>query len=103
MEAVGTGLGSDWCQWRLGRSWESKVERGRVAGLTAALGCGVVVGSKATAFMMNLLQVVCDHWVHLSVPMGFVFGCYLDRKNDEKLTAFWNKSLLLIYIVYINI
>ncbi|CAK7311509.1 NADH dehydrogenase [ubiquinone] 1 beta subcomplex subunit 1 [Vulpes lagopus] len=26
--------------------------------------------------------------------MGFALGCYLDRKNDEKLTAFWNKSLL---------
>uniref|UniRef100_A0A4W2EE56 NADH dehydrogenase [ubiquinone] 1 beta subcomplex subunit 1 n=1 Tax=Bos indicus x Bos taurus TaxID=30522 RepID=A0A4W2EE56_BOBOX len=53
--------------------------------------------------MMNLLQVVCDHWVRLFVPMGFVFGCYLERKNDEKLTAFQNKSLLLIYVVYINI
>ena len=95
MEAIGKGLGSDWCEWRLGRSWETKVERGRVAGLTAALGCGVV-GSRATAFMTKLLQVVCDHWLHLLVPMGFVFGCYLE-KNDEKLTAFWNKSLLLIY------
>ncbi|XP_065763035.1 NADH dehydrogenase [ubiquinone] 1 beta subcomplex subunit 1 isoform X1 [Muntiacus reevesi] len=46
------------------------------------------------AFMMNLLQVVRDHWVHVLVPMGFVFGYYLDRKNDEKLTAFRNKSLL---------
>uniref|UniRef100_A0A8C6DDL7 NADH dehydrogenase [ubiquinone] 1 beta subcomplex subunit 1 n=1 Tax=Moschus moschiferus TaxID=68415 RepID=A0A8C6DDL7_MOSMO len=53
--------------------------------------------------MMNLLQVVCDRWVHLLVPMGFVFGCYLDRGNDEKLTAFRNKSLLLIYVIYINI
>ena len=103
MGAVGTGLGSDWCEWRLGRSWESKVERGRVARLTAVLGCGAVVGSKTTAFMTNLLQVVCDHWVRLFVPMRFVFRCYLDRKNDEKLTAFCNKSLLLIYVVYINI
>lgn len=103
MGAVGTGLGSDWCEWRLGRSWESKVERGRVAGLTAVLGCGAVVGSKATAFMTNLLQVVCDHWVRLFVPVRFVFGCYLDRKNDGKLTAFCSKSLLLIYVVYINI
>ena len=46
------------------------------------------------AFMMNLLQVVRDHWIHVLVPVGFVFGYYLDRKNDEKLTAFWNKSLL---------
>ena len=101
MGAVGTGLGSDWCEWRLGRSWESKVERGRVAGLTAVLGCGAVVGSKTTAFMTNLLQVVCDHWVRLFVPMGFVFGCYLERKNDEKLTAFRNKSLLYKRLVFV--
>ncbi|XP_045372439.2 NADH dehydrogenase [ubiquinone] 1 beta subcomplex subunit 1 [Camelus bactrianus] len=44
--------------------------------------------------MMSLLQVVRDHWVHILVPMGFVFGWYLDKKNDEKLTAFWNESLL---------
>ncbi|XP_066883980.1 NADH dehydrogenase [ubiquinone] 1 beta subcomplex subunit 1 isoform X1 [Kogia breviceps] len=48
----------------------------------------------ANAFMMNLLQVVRDHWVHILVPVGFVVGCYLDRKNDEKLIAFRNKSLL---------
>ncbi|XP_019779750.2 NADH dehydrogenase [ubiquinone] 1 beta subcomplex subunit 1 [Lagenorhynchus albirostris] len=44
--------------------------------------------------MMNLLQIVRDHWVHILVPVGFVVGCYLDRKNDEKLIAFRNKSLL---------
>ncbi|KAM9046194.1 NADH dehydrogenase [ubiquinone] 1 beta subcomplex subunit 1-like [Megaptera novaeangliae] len=44
--------------------------------------------------MMNLLQIVRDHWVHILVPVGFVVGCYLDRKNDEKLIAFWNRSLL---------
>uniref|UniRef100_UPI001659F639 NADH dehydrogenase [ubiquinone] 1 beta subcomplex subunit 1-like n=1 Tax=Halichoerus grypus TaxID=9711 RepID=UPI001659F639 len=43
---------------------------------------------------MNVIQIVCDHWVHILVPMGFVLGCYLDGKNDEKLTAFRNKSLL---------
>ncbi|XP_024424013.2 NADH dehydrogenase [ubiquinone] 1 beta subcomplex subunit 1 isoform X1 [Desmodus rotundus] len=43
---------------------------------------------------MNLIQLVRDHWVHILVPMGFVFGCYLDRKTEEKLTAFRNKSLL---------
>ncbi|KAB0387422.1 hypothetical protein FD755_002378 [Muntiacus reevesi] len=32
--------------------------------------------------MMNLLQVVRDHWVHVLVPMGFVFGYYLDRKKS---------------------
>ncbi|XP_045409587.1 NADH dehydrogenase [ubiquinone] 1 beta subcomplex subunit 1-like [Lemur catta] len=44
--------------------------------------------------MVNLLHLVRDHWVHVLVPVGFVFGCYLHRKNDEKLTAFWNKSML---------
>ncbi|CAO2587160.1 NADH dehydrogenase [ubiquinone] 1 beta subcomplex subunit 1 [Lemmus lemmus] len=43
---------------------------------------------------MTLLQLVREHWVHLLVPMGFVFGCYLDRRDDEKLTAFRNKSML---------
>ncbi|XP_012505899.1 PREDICTED: NADH dehydrogenase [ubiquinone] 1 beta subcomplex subunit 1 [Propithecus coquereli] len=60
----------------------------------AALGCGVLVGTEAAAVMVNLLHLVCDHWVYVLVPMGFVFGCYLDRKNDEKLTAFWNRSML---------
>ena len=50
---------------------------------------------------MNLLQVVRDHWVHVLVPMGFVFGYYLDRKNDEKLTAFRNKSLLYKRLVFV--
>ncbi|XP_052515951.1 NADH dehydrogenase [ubiquinone] 1 beta subcomplex subunit 1 [Budorcas taxicolor] len=54
----------------------------------------VVVCSEAAALMMNLLQVVRDHWIHVLVPVGFVFGYYLDKKNDEKLTAFRNKSLL---------
>uniref|UniRef100_A0A671ECG4 NADH dehydrogenase [ubiquinone] 1 beta subcomplex subunit 1 n=1 Tax=Rhinolophus ferrumequinum TaxID=59479 RepID=A0A671ECG4_RHIFE len=44
--------------------------------------------------IMNVIQIVRDHWVHILVPMGFVLGCYLDRRNDEKLTAFRNKSLL---------
>ncbi|KAG5201389.1 hypothetical protein JEQ12_004152 [Ovis aries] len=43
--------------------------------------------------MTNLLQVVCDHWVRLFVPVRFVFGCYLDRKNDGKLTAFCSKKV----------
>ncbi|KAM8948945.1 NADH dehydrogenase [ubiquinone] 1 beta subcomplex subunit 1 [Lycaon pictus] len=65
-----------------------------VAGLAAALGRGVVGASQAAALKMNVIQIVRDHWVHILVPMGFVLGCYLDRKNDEKLTAFRNKSLL---------
>uniref|UniRef100_A0A2K5LNV7 NADH dehydrogenase [ubiquinone] 1 beta subcomplex subunit 1 n=1 Tax=Cercocebus atys TaxID=9531 RepID=A0A2K5LNV7_CERAT len=59
-----------------------------------ASGLGVAVGTEAAAIMVNLLQIVRDHWVHVLVPMGFVIGCYLDRKNDERLTAFRNKSLL---------
>ncbi|KAB0349674.1 hypothetical protein FD755_018913 [Muntiacus reevesi] len=34
--------------------------------------------------MMNLLQIICDHWVHSHVPVGLAFGCYLDRKNDGR-------------------
>ncbi|XP_046945487.1 NADH dehydrogenase [ubiquinone] 1 beta subcomplex subunit 1-like [Lynx rufus] len=52
-------------------------------------------GTKGTASVMNVIQIVCDHWVHTLVPVGFVLGCYLDKKNDEKLTAFQNKSVLL--------
>ncbi|XP_060234648.1 NADH dehydrogenase [ubiquinone] 1 beta subcomplex subunit 1-like [Meriones unguiculatus] len=44
--------------------------------------------------MRNLVQLVHDHWVHVLVANGFVFGCYLDQRDDEKLTAFWNKSML---------
>ena len=58
-----------------------------------ALGHGVVAASEAATLMMNLLPIVGDHWVHILVPIGFVFECSLDRKNDEKLTAFWNKNL----------
>ncbi|CAD7692216.1 unnamed protein product [Nyctereutes procyonoides] len=28
---------------------------------------------------MNLIQIVCDHWVPILVPVGFVLGCFLDR------------------------
>ncbi|XP_044088264.1 NADH dehydrogenase [ubiquinone] 1 beta subcomplex subunit 1 [Neovison vison] len=65
-----------------------------VAEFVAALGCGVVLGTKGAALRMNIIQIVRDHWVHILVPVGFVFGCYLDRRNDETLTAFRNKSLL---------
>ncbi|XP_042548559.1 NADH dehydrogenase [ubiquinone] 1 beta subcomplex subunit 1 [Dipodomys spectabilis] len=44
--------------------------------------------------MVNFLQLVRDHWVHILVPSGFLFGYYLDKKSDEKLTAFRNKSML---------
>ncbi|XP_055005389.1 NADH dehydrogenase [ubiquinone] 1 beta subcomplex subunit 1-like [Boleophthalmus pectinirostris] len=44
--------------------------------------------------MVNLAALARNHWVHILVPIGFVLGVYLDRKQDEKLTAFRNKSLL---------
>jgi NADH dehydrogenase (ubiquinone) 1 beta subcomplex subunit 1 len=50
--------------------------------------------------MVSLLQIVRDHWVHILVPSGFVLGCFLDRKNDERLTAFRNKSLLYKRLVH---
>ncbi|XP_048192602.1 NADH dehydrogenase [ubiquinone] 1 beta subcomplex subunit 1-like, partial [Perognathus longimembris pacificus] len=34
------------------------------------------------------------HWVHILIPLGFLFGYYLDKKGDEKLTVFLNKSTL---------
>nr|XP_038953246.1 NADH dehydrogenase [ubiquinone] 1 beta subcomplex subunit 1-like [Rattus norvegicus] len=43
---------------------------------------------------MTLLQLVREHWVHILIPIRFVLGYYLDRKDDAKLTAFWNKSTL---------
>ncbi|XP_004434267.1 PREDICTED: NADH dehydrogenase [ubiquinone] 1 beta subcomplex subunit 1 [Ceratotherium simum simum] len=73
---------------------EAAASAGAGGWVAATLGRGVVVGTEAAAFMMNLIQIVRDHWVHVLVPVGFVLGCYLDRKNDEKLTAFRNKSVL---------
>ncbi|XP_054423095.1 NADH dehydrogenase [ubiquinone] 1 beta subcomplex subunit 1 [Pteronotus mesoamericanus] len=78
-------------EWRVPRPWLPPAPE---AGLAAVLGRGVVTGTRTAAFKMNLIQMVRDHWVHILVPMGFVVGCYLDRKNDEKLTTFRNRSLL---------
>ncbi|XP_028295392.1 NADH dehydrogenase [ubiquinone] 1 beta subcomplex subunit 1 [Gouania willdenowi] len=44
--------------------------------------------------MVNLAAFVREYVAFIFVPMGFVMGWYLDKKNDEKLTAFRNKSLL---------
>ncbi|XP_053109037.1 NADH dehydrogenase [ubiquinone] 1 beta subcomplex subunit 1 isoform X2 [Hemicordylus capensis] len=44
--------------------------------------------------MVNVLQFVRDYWPLTLVPIGFVVGCYLDRKNDEKFILFRNKSKL---------
>ncbi|XP_043930594.1 NADH dehydrogenase [ubiquinone] 1 beta subcomplex subunit 1 [Protopterus annectens] len=46
------------------------------------------------AIMVNLVGMVREHWAAVLVPLGFVIGWYWDRKNDEKLTAFRNKSVL---------
>ncbi|XP_068609758.1 NADH dehydrogenase [ubiquinone] 1 beta subcomplex subunit 1 [Brachionichthys hirsutus] len=44
--------------------------------------------------MVNVAALVRDNVMHILVPMGFVIGWYLDRRQDEGLTAFRNKSLL---------
>ncbi|XP_072558737.1 NADH dehydrogenase [ubiquinone] 1 beta subcomplex subunit 1 isoform X1 [Paramormyrops kingsleyae] len=44
--------------------------------------------------MVNFASMLRDHWVNVLVPLGFVIGVYLDRMNDQKLTAFRNKSAL---------
>ncbi|KAM9355486.1 NADH dehydrogenase [ubiquinone] 1 beta subcomplex subunit 1 [Pholidichthys leucotaenia] len=44
--------------------------------------------------MVNLAAAVRQYWAHIFVPSGFVIGWYLDKKQDEKLTAFRNKSVL---------
>ncbi|CAO2597409.1 NADH dehydrogenase [ubiquinone] 1 beta subcomplex subunit 1 [Lemmus lemmus] len=43
---------------------------------------------------VNLLQLIGDSWVHILVPVGLLIKCCPDRKDDEQLTAFWNKSML---------
>ncbi|XP_047571094.1 NADH dehydrogenase [ubiquinone] 1 beta subcomplex subunit 1-like [Lutra lutra] len=43
--------------------------------------------------MMNVIRIIRDQKAHTLVPVGFVLGCYLDRKNDEKPMAFWKKNL----------
>lgn len=44
--------------------------------------------------MVNFVALAREHWVNILVPMGFVFGWYLDKQQDQKLTAFRNKSAL---------
>ncbi|XP_044293033.1 NADH dehydrogenase [ubiquinone] 1 beta subcomplex subunit 1 [Varanus komodoensis] len=44
--------------------------------------------------MVNIIQLVRDHWPMTLVPLGFVLGIYFDRVNDEKLALFKNKSKL---------
>ncbi|XP_066197470.1 NADH dehydrogenase [ubiquinone] 1 beta subcomplex subunit 1 isoform X1 [Saccopteryx leptura] len=93
--------GSQDCDFRRRRSLDSPLPL--VLGSLLAPGSQVGPGLRTTEAPrapavqeggMNLVQIVRDHWVHILVPLGFVVGYYLDRKNDEKLTAFRNKSLL---------
>ncbi|KAL4630417.1 NADH dehydrogenase ubiquinone 1 beta subcomplex subunit 1 [Arapaima gigas] len=51
-------------------------------------------GETDSGNMVNIASIVRNHWVNILVPLGFVIGVYLDRRNDEKLTAFRNKSVL---------
>lgn len=44
--------------------------------------------------MVNFVALAREHWVNILVPMGFVVGWYLDKQQDQKLTAFRNKSAL---------
>ncbi|KAM6992024.1 NADH dehydrogenase [ubiquinone] 1 beta subcomplex subunit 1 [Tautogolabrus adspersus] len=44
--------------------------------------------------MVNYVAFARTHWVNILIPVGFLFGMYLDRQQDQKLTAFRNKSAL---------
>lgn len=44
--------------------------------------------------MVNFLALARDHWTNIFLPLGFAIGWYLDKRQDEKLTTFRNKSLL---------
>lgn len=44
--------------------------------------------------MVNIAVFAREHWMQILVPMGFVIGWYLDKQQDQKLTAFRNKSAL---------
>ncbi|XP_070609230.1 NADH dehydrogenase [ubiquinone] 1 beta subcomplex subunit 1 [Erythrolamprus reginae] len=43
---------------------------------------------------MNIIHLVRDHWPLTLCPIGFLVGWYFDRKNDEKLALFRNRSKL---------
>lgn len=44
--------------------------------------------------MVNIAAFARTHWVNLLIPVGFIIGMYLDRQQDQRLTAFRNKSVL---------
>ncbi|XP_062978553.1 NADH dehydrogenase [ubiquinone] 1 beta subcomplex subunit 1-like [Elgaria multicarinata webbii] len=41
-----------------------------------------------------MVNINPTYWPLVLVPLGFVMGYYLGRKNDEKLAFFRNKSRL---------
>ncbi|XP_039202910.1 NADH dehydrogenase [ubiquinone] 1 beta subcomplex subunit 1 isoform X1 [Crotalus tigris] len=43
---------------------------------------------------MNVIHLVRDHWPLALCPLGFLVGWYFDKKNDEKMAIFRNKSKL---------
>lgn len=44
--------------------------------------------------MVNFAALMRDHCMNICVPLGFVIGIYMDSAQDQKLTAFRNKSAL---------
>ncbi|XP_048341181.1 NADH dehydrogenase [ubiquinone] 1 beta subcomplex subunit 1 [Sphaerodactylus townsendi] len=44
--------------------------------------------------MVNVLNFIREYWGYSLVPLGFVVGWYFDKREDEKLSAFRNKSKL---------
>ncbi|KAG8449033.1 hypothetical protein GDO86_015914 [Hymenochirus boettgeri] len=44
--------------------------------------------------MVILAEIVRNHWTHVLIPIGFAIGWYWDRRNDEGLSGFRNKSML---------
>ncbi|XP_043925633.1 NADH dehydrogenase [ubiquinone] 1 beta subcomplex subunit 1-like [Protopterus annectens] len=44
--------------------------------------------------MVNLVGMLREQWAAILDPLSFVIGCYWDRKNDEKVTAFRSNSAL---------
>ncbi|CAH2327648.1 NADH dehydrogenase [ubiquinone] 1 beta subcomplex subunit 1 [Pelobates cultripes] len=52
------------------------------------------LGRTHSVAMVNIIGIVREHWPAVLVPMGFVIGWYLDRRNNEKLSMFRNRSVL---------
>ncbi|XP_006269221.1 NADH dehydrogenase [ubiquinone] 1 beta subcomplex subunit 1 [Alligator mississippiensis] len=44
--------------------------------------------------MLKVLKLMREYWALSLVPMGFVMGWWLDRRNDERLTSCRNRSML---------